>query len=280
MNVNIGGPSKEAGNNSAPRNHNLLPSFPSPLLKNGQSSPTLGGQNTFVPGEVTYAKRNWNVQAPKGSPSSTTKVRNGGSRKTSAKNPRNASAPTLGRANPLLVPADNNQRILHSASVSSSKMVVRGLPINSALSQPQNGSNHSDALTFAVPGWGHDIIDVKPPNVKKNITNSSHLPQIQLVSRKHQNPNFEEPPIPAASPNSQYSFSPREVMLDLLPSQVDYKNNPHVKPTFSFTSLICMALQNNKKHKMSFSSICKWITDNFMYYRYADPGWQVCSSQN
>ena len=72
-----------------------------------------------------------------------------------------------------------------------------------------------------------------------------------------------------------YSFSPREAMLDLLPGQVDYKNNPYVKPTFSFTTLIYMAIQSSKSRRVSLSGVCKWITDNFMYYRYADPGWQV-----
>lgn len=67
-------------------------------------------------------------------------------------------------------------------------------------------------------------------------------------------------------------------MLDVLPGQVDYKNNPYVKPTFSYTTLICMALKNTKNHRLSSQGVCKWIADNFMYYRYADPGWQVSKS--
>ena len=272
LNVNIGSPAKESGKDGpSQRSHNLLPSFPTNGLKNGHLNPT---PTVLSNNEITFSKRNWNVQAPKGSPSPVTKLRNGSNRKTSAKNTRNASAPTLGRHNRPPVSANTNQRTLHSASVVSSKMVVRGLPINPSITQPHNDSQFTDAPTITIPGWGHDIVDAKPPNNLKNTSHSSQLPQIQLFANKP-TPKYEEPAASAASPTSHYSFSPREVMLDILPSQVDYKNNPYVKPTFTYTTLICMALQSSKKRRMSFSSICRWITDNFMYYRYADLGWQV-----
>lgn len=73
----------------------------------------------------------------------------------------------------------------------------------------------------------------------------------------------------------QYLLSPRQCDRDLLPGQVDYKNNPYVKPPFSHAALICMALHNNREKKMTVCNICKWIKDNFIYYRYVDPGWQV-----
>uniref|UniRef100_A0A8C6TJ73 Fork-head domain-containing protein n=1 Tax=Neogobius melanostomus TaxID=47308 RepID=A0A8C6TJ73_9GOBI len=58
------------------------------------------------------------------------------------------------------------------------------------------------------------------------------------------------------------------------PDDVDYKTNPHVKPPYSYATLICMAMHASKKPKITLSAIYGWITDNFCYYRHADPTWQ------
>ncbi|KAF5896965.1 forkhead box protein J1-A-like, partial [Clarias magur] len=58
------------------------------------------------------------------------------------------------------------------------------------------------------------------------------------------------------------------------PDEVDYKTNPYVKPPYSYATLICMAMQASKKSKITLSCIYKWITDNFCYFRHADPTWQ------
>eukprot|EP00075_Anas_platyrhynchos_P038045 XP_027327298.1 forkhead box protein J1 [Anas platyrhynchos] len=55
---------------------------------------------------------------------------------------------------------------------------------------------------------------------------------------------------------------------------IDYKTNPHVKPPYSYATLICMAMEASKKSKITLSAIYKWITDNFCYFRHADPTWQ------
>ncbi|GIY94420.1 forkhead box protein J1 [Caerostris extrusa] len=54
---------------------------------------------------------------------------------------------------------------------------------------------------------------------------------------------------------------------------VDYKTNGAVKPPYSYATLICMAMKANE-NKMTLSAIYKWIKENFMYYRNADPSWQ------
>lgn len=59
------------------------------------------------------------------------------------------------------------------------------------------------------------------------------------------------------------------------PDDVDYSSNPHVKPPYSYATLICMAMQASKATKITLSAIYKWITDNFCYFRHADPTWQV-----
>lgn len=60
-----------------------------------------------------------------------------------------------------------------------------------------------------------------------------------------------------------------------VPDHVDYKQNGNVKPPYSYATLIWMAMKESKKNKITLSAIYKWITDNFKYYRTADPSWQV-----
>lgn len=58
---------------------------------------------------------------------------------------------------------------------------------------------------------------------------------------------------------------------------IDYKTNGSVKPPYSYATLICMAMKANK-NKMTLSAIYKWIHENFLYYKNADPSWQVSRS--
>ncbi|XP_021004611.1 uncharacterized protein [Parasteatoda tepidariorum] len=67
---------------------------------------------------------------------------------------------------------------------------------------------------------------------------------------------------------SKNNFCNKPVVED-----VDYKTNGTVKPPYSYATLICMAMKANK-NKMTLSAIYKWIKENFMYYRNADPSWQ------
>ncbi|KAG9330183.1 hypothetical protein JZ751_026997 [Albula glossodonta] len=58
------------------------------------------------------------------------------------------------------------------------------------------------------------------------------------------------------------------------PEEIDYKTNHHVKPPYSYATLICMAMQASNQTKITLSAIYNWITENFCYYRHAEPSWQ------
>ncbi|XP_067934198.1 forkhead box protein J1-B-like [Watersipora subatra] len=74
---------------------------------------------------------------------------------------------------------------------------------------------------------------------------------------------------------NNYRYDRIEVGSQHLPyERIDYRNNPYVKPPYSYASLICMAMKESKKAKITLSAIYNWITENFMYYRMADPSWQ------
>ncbi|NWV92798.1 FOXJ1 protein, partial [Machaerirhynchus nigripectus] len=65
-----------------------------------------------------------------------------------------------------------------------------------------------------------------------------------------------------------------------LAGDIDYKSNAHVKPPYSYATLICMAMEASEKPKITLAAICKWISDNFCYFRRADPSWQSSIRHN
>ncbi|XP_045893720.1 forkhead box protein J1-A [Micropterus dolomieu] len=79
---------------------------------------------------------------------------------------------------------------------------------------------------------------------------------------------------PIAAAYSRMQSLPSIVAHGHCPDEVDYKTNARIKPPYSYATLICMAMQASKKSKITLSCIYKWITDNFCYYRHADPTWQ------
>ncbi|KAJ9577196.1 hypothetical protein L9F63_006253 [Diploptera punctata] len=90
-------------------------------------------------------------------------------------------------------------------------------------------------------------------------------------------------PTPPSSPNTRsnnkiISHQTQECTMTLesmLTEQnlEDYRIQGDHKPPYSYAALICMAMGANR-NKMTLSAIYKWIRDNFLYYRNADPSWQ------
>ena len=86
-------------------------------------------------------------------------------------------------------------------------------------------------------------------------------------------------PSSSTSTSSQFSstsslMTSTAVIIKEEEKEIDYKTVGDIKPPYSYASLICMAMKTNQ-HKMTLSSIYKWIKENFLYYRNADPSWQV-----
>ncbi|EQB77237.1 forkhead box protein J1-like protein [Camelus ferus] len=85
---------------------------------------------------------------------------------------------------------------------------------------------------------------------------------------------YHQPHTPGKPTSSCTSRSAPPGLQAPPPDDVDYATNPHVKPPYSYATLICMAMQASKATKITLSAIYKWITDNFCYFRHADPTWQ------
>ncbi|KAM9744859.1 forkhead box protein J1-A [Menidia menidia] len=82
------------------------------------------------------------------------------------------------------------------------------------------------------------------------------------------------PPTPGKPTAAAYSRPPAIVAHGHCPAEVDYRRHAAIKPPFSYATLICMAMQAAKGAKLTLAAIYRWITDNFCYYRHADPTWQ------
>ncbi|KPM03568.1 forkhead domain-containing protein-like protein [Sarcoptes scabiei] len=94
-------------------------------------------------------------------------------------------------------------------------------------------------------------------NVDDGLTSLSWLQNLNMCMTRLDSPS----PISIPSPQS-YSSTANE-----------YRINENLKPPYSYATLICMAMRANK-NKMTLSSIYKWIKENFLYYRNANPSWQ------
>ncbi|NXU57166.1 FXJ1A protein, partial [Turnix velox] len=81
-------------------------------------------------------------------------------------------------------------------------------------------------------------------------------------------------PCKPISSSTSRTEHPAVAMHPQLGQEIDYKTNPHVKPPYSYANLICMAMEASNKPKITLAAIYKWITDNFCYFRHADPTWQ------
>jgi len=57
--------------------------------------------------------------------------------------------------------------------------------------------------------------------------------------------------------------------------ETNYRVNAMLKPPHSYATLICMAMQSTPLMRSTLTDIYTWITDNFAYYAFADPSWQV-----
>lgn len=125
--------------------------------------------------------------------------------------------------------------------------------------------------------------------INANVGKSSSCPSGPDPHDCHHVPGFAAPCSPlAADPacmgmphtpgkptSSSTSRTAHPALQAQPPEDIDYKTNPHVKPPYSYATLICMAMEASKKTKITLSAIYKWITDNFCYFRHADPTWQV-----
>lgn len=149
-------------------------------------------------------------------------------------------------------------------------------PVDQAATPGCNGSasggNLDDSLTSLSWLQNLNIMNLGAPTPP-----ASPQPDVESAKDMKVNPNA----VLNYGPAVQIKQEPRTFEPCVNPptttsvEKIDYKTNPYVKPPYSYATLICMAMKETKKTKITLSAIYNWITENFMYYRVADPSWQV-----
>ena len=59
------------------------------------------------------------------------------------------------------------------------------------------------------------------------------------------------------------------------PEREELRTNASVKPPFSYSQLIVLAMRESALAKMTLQMIYDWIIDHFAFFRNAEPSWQV-----
>ncbi|XP_009071213.1 PREDICTED: forkhead box protein J1 [Acanthisitta chloris] len=150
------------------------------------------------------------------------------------------------------VEADQDDSLVDLTWLSDFKVAQTGLPQLYSGSDPQDCCTVSESL--------FSLIDVESP--------CSPLAADPACKGTRHTPCTPVSSSTSSTTHHDVAVSPH------LAGDIDYKTNPHVKPPYSYATLICMAMEASNEPKMTLSAIYKWITDNFCYFRHADPTWQ------
>lgn len=126
--------------------------------------------------------------------------------------------------------------------------------------RPSGSSSRSKKAAIGVTG---SVAVSAAPSTTTTATTTSAAVSSRLFS-------VNVTPQEESTTNQQQSSETASVVEE----EVDYKVDGSIKPPYSYATLICMAMKANR-NKMTLSSIYKWIKENFLYYRNADPSWQV-----
>jgi len=64
-------------------------------------------------------------------------------------------------------------------------------------------------------------------------------------------------------------------LVSNLNEREEFRTNSSVKPPYSYSQLIILAMKESTCAKMTLQMIYDWIIENFSYFKKADPSWQV-----
>nr|XP_057917902.1 forkhead box protein J1-B [Doryrhamphus excisus] len=154
---------------------------------------------------------------------------------------------------------------------------LQNFSIVSAQPEPPNGAAAQGCLSSSTSSSSHQHLCLKRFPARGGTESPSSPPAGDTASTGM--PLYLGSPDSTLTPRfSNYahlgSSYPQVPIQASPPVEVDYKTNPKVKPPYSYASLICMAMQASKQPKVTLSTIYNWITENFCYYRHAEPSWQ------
>nr|CAH8868940.1 unnamed protein product [Trichobilharzia regenti] len=122
-----------------------------------------------------------------------------------------------------------------------------------------NSEQTDDSLTSLT--W---LYDANPISMNFESTANYEAQDISINSPLHE--NFSKYSLSCDPPYAGSLLDPQVRM--------DYRTKWTGKPPFSYATLICLAMRELGKPKVTLSDIYGWIMNNFAYYRHTDSSWQ------
>ncbi|CAF1013738.1 unnamed protein product [Didymodactylos carnosus] len=174
----------------------------------------------------------------------------------------------------------NTPRSFHSSDNQNHLPLIHNNNNSNSNNTHQNISL-DDSLTNL--SWLHDMNILKRtmPTIQTPLktTNDKNTSSTQQLKRK-------DPPLSSSAVYAEddkslitdelLSLNDTTTMIDLsnLPDWRTYRKNPNIKPPYSYSQLIVLAMQHGNADKMTLQMIYEWIIENFPYFKKIEPTWQ------
>ena len=107
-----------------------------------------------------------------------------------------------------------------------------------------------------------------------SLTSIEWLPNMQIGESSSSSSSTITTPVTESLPNTTYmphKIEPTETEI----STTNVNDNIHVKPPYSYVTLIRQAIQSTRTQRMTLNEIYQWIVDSYPYFRTAPPKWKV-----
>ena len=107
-----------------------------------------------------------------------------------------------------------------------------------------------------------------------SLTSIEWLPNMQIGENPTSTTTTPTTPVKQSLPITTNISQKIEATDIELPSTTVQENN-HVKPPYSYVTLIRQAILSTKMQRMTLNEIYQWIVDSYPYFRTAPPKWKV-----
>lgn len=124
---------------------------------------------------------------------------------------------------------------------------------------------------------------IHPPTtlpLDSSLTSIEWLPNMQIGENSSSSAAATPTSTVPTTPIKQSLPTTTVVQHKIEPTEVEtptstFHENIHVKPPFSYVTLIRQAILSTKTRRMTLNDIYQWIVDSYPYFRSAPPKWKV-----
>lgn len=164
----------------------------------------------------------------------------------------------------------------------SSRMSLNTIsPPSISCTSTNRPSNYDDSLTNL--SWLHDINILKRtiPAINNASASASTHPTVPDTSSSKSKDSTNglsssiSTSLPTIHAHSNHLDDPNDLNIHNDEQWRIYRTNPHLKPVYSYSQLILLALKQSGHEKMTLQMIYEWVAENFPYFKKMEPTWQV-----